>query len=297
LSYKAAVARVEYLWDQPEIRFYLEPPAWTAAHEKLLHSCMHEWTEATLNLKFVRVEKKEDSDIRIAKNTGKWDSLIGTEACQHMGSVTMNFGRVTEDNRHHILHELGHCLGLDHEHQRDDAALDFDLPALNKHCFDLADWSAQDVEEQILEVVKVDRRNSTEYDKDSIMHYFFPPEVFKDKKALKENTEVSEKDLELIARLYSNAEPAKRTKSRVDWAASLEDLKDSDTAKLTRQFIPSSAVLGPGATVVHAHAGASAFVVSGSVTGGINSAGGSSAAGSRQKRKQPTNSEPADPET
>lgn len=79
-----------------------------------------------------------------------------------------------------MLHELGHCLGLEHEHQRaHDAGFEWDITALTKYVKNLnATWTDKDITEQIVQKLDDTVYNGTVYDPKSIMHYDFPPDVF-----------------------------------------------------------------------------------------------------------------------
>jgi Astacin (Peptidase family M12A) len=64
-----------------------------------------------------------------------------------------------------ILHEIGHSLGLDHEHQRTDLALLVADPMI-KNCFQDVSYFGKDTAQGVGGVTLV-----TPYDRDSVMHY------------------------------------------------------------------------------------------------------------------------------
>ena len=78
------------------------------------------WKELPLGLEFEEVADAADAEVRIAfADDGSW-SYIGRQVLdQPANEPTMNFGwdLTTPYGRTTALHEIGHTLGLPHEHQ------------------------------------------------------------------------------------------------------------------------------------------------------------------------------------
>jgi hypothetical protein len=112
-----------------------------------------------------------------------------------------------------VLHEFGHALGLEHEHQSPAAQCDaeFDWPKL-KALTDSYGWPPGDLEHNMKGIVASPRLIVTPYDKSSIMHYYFPSDYFVKGEAsacfAKENSTLSATDRELIRRFYPPLKPA-----------------------------------------------------------------------------------------
>jgi hypothetical protein len=85
---------------------------------------VHEWEEVC-GVRFMFVAGG-DTDIRISfEADGTSWSLVGTDALRMArGAATMNLGwvsdddeKISEEDRRGILHEFGHAIGMEHEHQ------------------------------------------------------------------------------------------------------------------------------------------------------------------------------------
>ena len=99
-----------------------------------------------------------------------------------------------------MLHEFGHALGLVHEHLSPSVTIPWDEEKVYAYFKRTNDWSAQQTRAQVLNRGAADK--FTRFDRESIMLYFFPPELTTDGSATPHNTELSAMDKEFIAQLY-----------------------------------------------------------------------------------------------
>ena len=126
------------------------------------------------------------SDIRVefTNDPVSW-SFVGTESRSddsRQPSLDINSTSVPSDQSklkhlvHTILHEFGHALGLEHEHQSPEAHCDQELnwDAIYK-AYAAHGVAPDNVKTNFKALVASDRLRMTPYDQKSIMHYAFAP--------------------------------------------------------------------------------------------------------------------------
>lgn len=152
-------------------------------YESELINAFNEWSKYT-EIDFVMANGFNDSDIRISfeENSGHW-SYIGSEAENHSlaGKATINFDpidfqRINEEHRYGIiLHEIGHSLGLIHEHQKENSPIIWNKAQVYNDCKTWYGWDNAKVDHNIFNSHNSnDLFYSKEFDTDSIMLYAIP---------------------------------------------------------------------------------------------------------------------------
>ncbi len=157
------------------------------------------------HLKFNFVDDKDLAVIRIQFNElGGCSSKIGSQAKQvtDRSLPTMQFAWFDVGT---VLHEFGHAVGLIHEHQNPKGNdIEWDKTELYKWGNDQG-WGRDKVDEQIINRMKLNSINGSEYDPKSIMLYFYPPKVTTNKKGTSQNLVLSDTDKNTIKDQYGDS--------------------------------------------------------------------------------------------
>jgi hypothetical protein len=206
---KARAAIVErYMWPRGEkinIKF-LEGD--TALQAKVA-AVAKEWTGRDMaNLEFDFVDS-DDADIRIAfmPGRGSW-SYIGTDCQNYPEGPTMNFGWLTADSsddeiRRVVLHEFGHAIGLIHEHQNPKHPIQWNKDAVER---DLSgppnNWSPEKIKRNMFDKYQPGEVIATDVDKESIMMYPIPKSWTTDGFSAGLNSELTDRDKDLVRSVY-----------------------------------------------------------------------------------------------
>lgn len=157
--------------------------------------------------------------IRIAfeHDAGNW-SYIGTDSIRVGGdkpSINIGYGADSDFSllnksrlKGVILHELGHAIALQHEHQSPEAHCDaeFDWPKIYASFKQNYGWDKTKVDTNLRMLTASPRLRTTKYDKSSIMHYYFPAWMYargsESNCFVHENLQLSSIDKETISTSY-----------------------------------------------------------------------------------------------
>lgn len=166
---RSAISQTSKLWTSGQIiKFWQQPNP----DNGLIVDGFNTWGSVA-NLTFIETDVISEADIRIGfdYSAGSW-SFIGTDALLISESEsTMNFGWSVQSDFATVLHEIGHSIGLLHEHQSPNRSLVFnESQVLND--LSAQGWTAQQVQSNIFDTANVDV--SSGYDVPSIMHYSMP---------------------------------------------------------------------------------------------------------------------------
>ncbi|HWB78609.1 MAG TPA: outer membrane protein assembly factor BamD [Nannocystaceae bacterium] len=112
-----------------------------------------------------------------------------------------------------VLHEFGHAIGMEHEHQSPKAHFDWDKPFVYKYYKDTSGWDAAYVDQWVFRQIEAETVDASDYDPDSVMQYSFPAEFTKDRRAILGSFALSPMDKEWAAKIYPR-EPKKDPKPK-----------------------------------------------------------------------------------
>ncbi|MCB9033347.1 MAG: hypothetical protein H6553_05885 [Chitinophagales bacterium] len=136
------------------------------------------WKNIGIGLTFSEVDIAETSHIRIAFDAndpyGTWWSFVGRDILDRpFHEKTMNLGGNFNDDYAYTatLHEIGHTLGLKHEHQNPNAGIVWDKEKVYSYFLATNSWSTDKVDRNILN--KITNVKGSNWDRYSIMHYHF----------------------------------------------------------------------------------------------------------------------------
>lgn len=175
------------------------------------------WKDLGIGLTFEEIDERTEAEVRIGfmVGDGHW-SYLGRDVLDY-GPLqrTMNLDRdiLGPDGFDTVLHEIGHTLGLSHEHQNPKAGIVWDTEAVyDFFAQDPNYWSRETTDRNILNKIPRDSSNGTNWDKDSIMHYAFEAGLIKQPvpyqtKPLTPAGGLSELDKGYIRKLYPPLDP------------------------------------------------------------------------------------------
>lgn len=176
--------------------------------EIIVKEVAQEWGKfANIHFDFV---ENEDADVRIYFGSDNifW-SRIGTlcrhvidqkDPAMHLGAY--NIGHDEQIIRGVFLHEFGHVLGCIHEHQHPDVSIPWVEQKVIEYFRETENWDENKTRHNVLNKLPDEDLSNSEYDPNSIMHYFFPSELTEDKREFKLNTSLSQKDRDFISFCY-----------------------------------------------------------------------------------------------
>jgi hypothetical protein len=147
--------------------------------KKVVREAFDEWKSIGIGLNFVEVGEPAESEIRIGfrQGDGSWSHLGRDILRIGIQDRTMNFGWDLSSpyGRTTARHEIGHSLGLPHEHQSPNAGIVWDEDAVYEYLGGPPNnWDRATAYQNVLRKLDPREVSGSNWDPQSIMEYEFP---------------------------------------------------------------------------------------------------------------------------
>lgn len=184
---------------------------WPEAQKAVVREAFAVWKQAGLGLTFREVADQKDAEILIGRlQDGQFWSWVGTDILKGRDrGRNMNFGwdLTSADGLATALHQIGHVLGLEHEHQNPLSGIEWDVAALYDEHHRLDGWDAETTYANVIARLPSNTVPGAGWDPASIMHFPFRQGIIKSpelyaQRGVDENRTLSRTDIEWAQHWY-----------------------------------------------------------------------------------------------
>jgi hypothetical protein len=212
-----AVAHRSYLWRKDDAApagvwcfvdvLFLSGEAWQREECAAIIEGPNGWNRAC-GVQF-RFNDAPNAPVRVTFERGSsWSQPGNYGVLGPFDRPTLNLGWFSEkagaqERQRIALHEFGHALALQHEHEFPGAPIPWDKPAVYAYYAAAMGWDADTVDAQLFAPLAAEVAESNYYDPLSIMHYAIPAALLTEPLwATETNYVISDGDRDLVQRLY-----------------------------------------------------------------------------------------------
>lgn len=156
--------------------------SWVGAEDQraVVRQAFKTWKDLGIGLEFVEVDSRTEAEVRISFMQGDGSySAVGTDVLKSgSGERTMNFGWRLSGSQglDTALHEIGHTLGLEHEHQNPFAGIVWNEEVVFATlAAEPNNWDRDKTQWNIIRKIPPNEVQGSSWDPNSIMHYPFGP--------------------------------------------------------------------------------------------------------------------------
>jgi Astacin (Peptidase family M12A) len=149
------------------------------AQRDAVRAAFQTWKDLGIGLEFDEVDDRQEAEVRVGfmEFDGSW-SAVGRDVLRAgANSRTTNYGwdLRTPYGRTTALHEIGHVLGMPHEHQNPYAGITWDEPKVYAYFEGPPnEWDRDTTFRNVLQKLSTFDVQGSTWDPDSIMEYWFP---------------------------------------------------------------------------------------------------------------------------
>ncbi|QVM90281.1 peptidase M12 [Pseudomonas entomophila] len=158
-----------------------------------------------INLKFQLVEDDlfaAEIKIHTGGDPKQNYAMFGTDALRAAdASMVLGITPDMDNFEYTVIHEFGHALGMEHEHQHPDADIPWDVPKVYAH-YAAKGYDQETVDEAVLSKITVGNLTKQPYDRHSIMHYPVDQALTVGDWEVGINSQISEKDKAFMRAAY-----------------------------------------------------------------------------------------------
>jgi hypothetical protein len=205
--------------------------AGSKAEKDIVRRAFSNWKALGIGLEFVEVKDRSEAEVRIGfeRGDGAWSYVGRGILGQGVNERTMNFGWSLLDPGEidTAIHEIGHTLGFEHEHQNPFAGIVWNVEAVYASLAQPPnEWDRETTFQNIIRKIPAASVKGSSWDPNSVMEYPFEAGLIREpapyRNGLQPAGGLSAADKTWTLKFYPSLTPADHTPLQVFQAVSLD---------------------------------------------------------------------------